>query len=181
MLAAAVLARAWETWRGTLARGVLALAVVTMLLSGVLLNVSEALGRDRRVLVTSEGIELARAIRERTPPHALFAVSMRHNDPVPVLSGRRILVGYPGWLWSQGMAYQELERALRTMLTLDKGAEREFARWGVDYVVIGPEERESFGARDEAFAARYPCVIRTANDRVYAISARAQRAERSPR
>jgi hypothetical protein len=145
-------------------------ATLTLVLSGVLLNVNELLGRDRNVLLTSEELGLARMIRERTPVHALFVTSTRHNDPVSVLSGRRILVGYPGWLWAQGMTYDGLERDRTTILTFGPDAPRLLERYGVDYVVIGEEERRQLGADENAYASRYPCVLRTPNYRVYAVS-----------
>ena len=82
-------------------------------------------------------------------------------------------MGYPGWLWSQGMKYQELENARREIVTLEPDEPRLVARYGIDYVVLGRDERE-LGASDEAFGARYPCVIRTPSYRVYAVSAAAR-------
>ena len=40
-------------------------------------------------------------------------------------------------------------------------------RYGVDFVVIGPSERESFGAREERFAGRYKVAAEGADTRVF--------------
>ena len=144
-------------------------ALASMVLSGLLLNLDEMMGRDRHTLLDREELDLAGMIRQRTPPHALFAAGLRHNHPVPVLSGRRVLIGYPAWLWSQGIDSAAEERDLRTILALAPGAPELIARYGVDYVVIGPEESEKLGANLAAYASRYPCVIRTASYRVFAV------------
>ncbi len=66
------------------------------------------------------------------------------------------------------------ERDLRAILGFAPEAPALLAHYGVDYVVIGPEAREQLGAREEEYAARYPCVIRTAHYRVFAVSQRSQ-------
>jgi len=35
-----------------------------------------------------------------TSPTALFVVADEHNSPIPTLAGRRVLIGYAGWLWT---------------------------------------------------------------------------------
>jgi hypothetical protein len=170
ILAAAVITALWRTLRAPIMRAALGIVVASLMLSGVLVNVNQALGHDRYVLLTREEMDLAREIRERTPPHALIATGMRHNHPVTVLTGRRVLIGYTGWLWSHGLKYAQQESDLRSILAFSPDARRLMSHYGVDYVVIGPEEREQLGAREDDFAARYPCVIRTARYRVFEIS-----------
>ena len=43
-------------------------------------------------------------MRQNTPADAIFAVADEHNSPVPTLSGRRVMSGYPGWLWTYGLS-----------------------------------------------------------------------------
>lgn len=169
ILSAAVITTLWSR-RGPLMRIALAVVVVSLTLSGLLVNLDELLGRDRHLLLTREELDLARAIRERTPPRSMFATGQRHNHPVTVLGGRRVIVGYPGWLWSQGFHYQQEERDLRSILAFSPEARGLMDHYGVDFVAIGPEEREQLGAREDLFAARYPTVIRTAQYRVFAVS-----------
>ena len=47
---------------------------------------------------------LADWVRQNTPADAIFAVADEHNSPVPTLSGRRVMSGYPGWLWTYGLS-----------------------------------------------------------------------------
>jgi uncharacterized membrane protein len=41
--------------------------------------------------------------------------------------------------------------------------------YGVDYVVVGPEEKDRLGADPDAFRAQYPRVIRTDTYEVFDI------------
>jgi hypothetical protein len=44
-------------------------------------------------------------------------------------------------------------------------------RYGVDFVVIGEAERESFAARESAFQERWPLALERAGTRVYDVRA----------
>jgi len=91
--------------------------------------------------VDAKGLQVADWARQNTSPNAVFAVADEHNNPIATLSGRRILVGYSGWLWTYGLAdfVQKgadqrliLEGAPNTADLVDK--------YGISYVLIGPQE-----------------------------------------
>lgn len=68
-------------------------------------------------------------------------------------------MAYRGWLWSHGHDYTALERDVARMYaTADLAL---LARHGVDYVVIGPDERERWRADEQAYARRFPVVKRS--------------------
>jgi uncharacterized membrane protein len=75
-------------------------------------------------------------------------------------------MAYRGWLWSHGYAYQETERDVARMLeTADPTL---LARYGVDYAVVGPDEKENWHATERAFE-RFPVVARSGSCTVYRI------------
>jgi hypothetical protein len=163
LLVAALLERLARRPRRSVLRPLVALLVGALMLSGALETAQTLLGRDRHRLLTVEDIELARRVREETDPASLFVVGLQHNHPVPVLSGRRVLMGYTGWLWSQGIDYAEREREVSEIFAGGPGADALIERYGIDYVVVGPVERERFGVDREAWRARYPLVMKTAS------------------
>jgi uncharacterized membrane protein len=124
-------------------------------------------GRDRNRLLTRDELELASRVRETTDPHAVFLTGQQHNHPVHVMAGRAVVLGYPGWLWSQGYDYAERQRDVASIYALEPGADRLLERYGVDYVVVGPWERGRLGADPDAFRARFPSVIRTDSYEVF--------------
>src|SRR5260370_13630360 len=87
------------------------------------------------------GLKVADWTRANTSPTALFVVADEHNNSIPTLAGRRVLIGYPGWLWTYGMP-DYIQKGEDETLIL-KGAPAAMGlvrRYGVDYVMIGPQE-----------------------------------------
>jgi hypothetical protein len=87
------------------------------------------------------GVRVAAWIRDNTDPRATFLVAHEFNQPVMALGGRRVVVGFTGWLWSYGVSdwytrQQDVERMLRA----DPGTPELVRRYRVDYMVIGPQE-----------------------------------------
>jgi len=67
-----------------------------MLMSGVLEDVNQLLGRDSYSLFNADDIRVAIRVRDETPKDAVFVTGTQNNHPVPVLSGRRVVMGYWG-------------------------------------------------------------------------------------
>ena len=89
----------------------------------------------------SGGLQVADWVRGHTSPTALFVVADEHNSPIPTLAGRRVLVGYPGWLWTYGMPdYVQKGIDETKILRGDPAALDLVRRYGVNYVMIGPQE-----------------------------------------
>ena len=91
------------------ARGATAiLAVVVMVLLGLsgFLDLARAsdYSASTNLFTDTGGLKVAEWARRNTSPTAVFAVANQHNSPIPTLAGRRELVGYPGWLWTYGLA-----------------------------------------------------------------------------
>jgi len=168
VLVASLLVWAWRRF-GPIVRCGLAAVTATLLLSGVLEDVNQLLRRDFYPLFTTEEIHLAARVRDETPPSAVFATGNQNNHPVPVLAGRRVLMGYAGWLFAEGLPWQAREADLRAILAYTAEAEQLMDRYGVDYVVIGPIEREALGANLDAYRRTHLSVIATANYEVFAV------------
>ena len=121
----------------------------------------------------AKGLQVADWVRQNTSPYAVFAVADQHNNPVATLSGRRILVGYPGWLWTYGLAdfVQKgadqkliLEGAPTTTDLVDK--------YGIGYVLIGPQELADPRNANIAYWDQYGTRVYTNGEySVYKVSA----------
>ena len=93
------------------------------------------------LFVDAKGLQVADWVRQNTSPDAVFAVADEHNNPIATLSGRRILVGYPGWLWTYGVA-DFVQKGADQVLIL-QGAQSTpdlVDKYGISYVLIGPQE-----------------------------------------
>ncbi len=58
-------------------------------------------------------LEVAAAVRRRTSPRAVFLTEGQPNDPVAVLAGRPLVLGYAAWLWSYGQPLKARYAAVR--------------------------------------------------------------------
>jgi uncharacterized membrane protein len=158
---AAFLVATWQQSRAPAMRAVVVGVVAALLLSGTLENVHQMLGRDRYMILSAEEIELARRVREATAPRALFVTGLQNAHPVSTMAGRRVVMGYPGWLWTEGIDYAQRERDVRAIYAFAPNAPQLLSTYGVDYVVIGPVEREQLKANVDAFRRQYTRVLGT--------------------
>jgi hypothetical protein len=91
--------------------------------------------------IDSKGLQVADWVRQNTSPDAVFAVADEHNNPIPTLSGRRILVGYPGWLWTYGVADYVQKGADQVLILQGAPTTTDLVdKYGIGYVLIGPQE-----------------------------------------
>jgi uncharacterized membrane protein len=116
-------------------------------------------------------VDVAAAVRRATDPHAVFAAGLQHNHPIPVLSGRRVIMGYPGWMWSQGTDTRQREHDLREIMAMSPSVYELMARYGVDYVVIGPSEKDKLGADLAAYRRTFRTIVKTDNYDVFDVKA----------
>jgi hypothetical protein len=155
ILVSMLLVRAWREQGTLLVRTLIVGVVVTMILTGVLMNMQQLLGRDRIELLSTEEIQLAQEVRDQTDPRAVFVTGTQHNHPVPVLAGRQVLMSYTGWLFAFGIDYDQRLNDLRAIYALGPDAQGLIDKYGIDYVVIGPGERNEFKPNVAQFRARY--------------------------
>ncbi len=164
---AAVLVWAWRRWRGAMARFGLGLVVATLVASPVLEHLHMLEGHTQYRMISTEQLQLAEAVRRTTPPGTVVVTGMQSHDPVMMLSGRRLLMGYWGQLWVSGIPYEARQADVATIYAGGPAAEALIERYGVGAVVVGPDERSSLGANEAWFASRYPLIAQTENWRVY--------------
>lgn len=155
--------------RRMLAGPVLAAALfVALSLSGAL-DVLRALSPVENLrLFDAEQLQVAELIKQRVPPHALVLCAPIHNS-VLALSGRQMVMGYPGHLWSHGIPAEGREHDVKTIYQGGAVAQQLLQQYGIDYVIIGPVETSELQADAEFFAANYQAVIDAVGYRVYRI------------
>jgi hypothetical protein len=111
-------------------------------------------------LVDARGLQLADWVRANTPSDAVFAVADDHNSPIPTLSGRRILIGYPGWLFTYGLSdYVQKETDDKLILAGDPSAPDLIRKYGITYVLIGPQELDPAIGANAAYWAQHGTLV----------------------
>jgi hypothetical protein len=164
-IVALLLARLWEgnVWNRVLA----AVLLVMLTLAGSLDVFALVTQHDEYGEFDREGISFAEAIKQQTPPQAMILHAPLHNTPI-FLTGRRSLMGYPGHIWTHGLIFADRESEIRRIFAGGPDAPDLLAKYGVDYVAVGPQERSSLHA-NETFFGRYQKVLDTGGYRLYKI------------
>ncbi|MDZ4228840.1 MAG: hypothetical protein U1C50_01135, partial [Patescibacteria group bacterium] len=93
-------------------------------------------------------LTVAEAVREVIEPQAVVLTAGNHNHWLPALTGRQIIMGYPGWLWTYGIDYLPREA---NVAKLYQGNDQLLDQYQVDYVVIGPDEKNMWPDLNEAY------------------------------
>jgi hypothetical protein len=161
-LVALLLARVWR--EGAAGRlGAVAAAIVLM--GSGALDVARATVGPSYQIFDRDGIALADMVRDSTEPDAVVLTAPSYNSPI-FLSGRRVFMGYAGFLWANGLPYTEREQELRAIYAGDDSANDLIARNGISYILLGPQERAEL-APDEAFLAQFPVAGEIGQYRLY--------------
>ncbi len=152
----------------------LALVLFVMLTLSGALDVFRGMTSIERVqLFGVPELHVAELIKQKTPPHALMLCAPIHNS-VLALTGRQMLMGYPGHLWSHGINFEAREKEIRAIFKGEPEAEDLLQKNNVDYVVISAIEILNYEANGEFFAEKFPLVIEAEGFRVYNVKEKKQ-------
>ncbi|HZD96452.1 MAG TPA: hypothetical protein VE133_19480, partial [Candidatus Sulfotelmatobacter sp.] len=112
-----------------------------------------------------EGIAIAKVISAQAAPRARVLHAPTYNTPV-FLTGRRSLLGYPGWMWSRGLDFGQRNNDVQRIYSGGPDAAALLRRYGVEYVLVGPEELRTFTV-DEQFLSQYKKLAQAGPYRLY--------------
>jgi hypothetical protein len=167
-LVALLLARLWR--RGAGWRVLAACLLLMQTAAGGLDVWRAAWGATERQEFDDKEIAFAEVVKRVTPPRSLILHAPTYNDPV-YLTGRRTFLGYTGHVWSHGIDYAAREADLKAIYSGSAAAASLIERDGIEYVVVGPLEREELRkegvAVNEAFFNRYEKVGEAGGFRLY--------------
>jgi hypothetical protein len=148
-LVALLLARLWE--QGGLKRLVAVSLFAVVTAAGALDVASILLRPTKHQVFDRAGIQFAEAMKQQTAPRSLVMHAPVHNHPV-FLTGRRSLMGYPGHIWTHGLDYVQRESEIKRVYSGTSDAIGIMRRYGVEYVVVGPHERNIMNVNEQFFA-----------------------------
>ena len=156
---------AWLWNRDRILKIVAGCCLIILIASGAL-DVWRTVSRkiDNKVF-DKDSVAVAEQIKRKTAPNALFLNAPTFNSAV-VLSGRRSLMRYTGHLLSYGIDYGTRESEVKKIYAGDGTAEILLDKYGIEYVLISPEEKSNLTVNEEFFR-RFPVVAEAGQYRVY--------------
>lgn len=157
-------------WRrgGYFRRGLALLLFLGLTLSSVISIYREVYLKHQ--LFSKEEVDWGEWIRYNTDRKSLFLTAPVHNSFVSNLGGRRILMGYQGLLWTQGIDSSKRERVVKKIYLGGLGTERLLTENRIDYVVVGPSERNDLNADEEFLEENFCLVKESKNYLIFAVS-----------
>jgi hypothetical protein len=164
-LVALLLAKWWEMKRRW--RWLAPAALASMTLAGGLDVLRVVTAATEQQEFTPEGIAMAMVISAWAAPQARVLHAPTYNTPV-FLTGRRSLLGYPGWMWSRGLDYGQRYSDLQRIYSGEAEAGALLRQYKVDYALVGPDEVAAFKV-DERFLSQYKKLAEAGPYRLYEI------------
>jgi hypothetical protein len=149
-------------------------ALGSMILAGGLDVLRVISGAEENQEFDTAGIAMAELITRETAPRAVVLHAPTYNSPV-FLTGRRSLLGYPGWMWSRGLDDSQRHAEILRMYAGAADAEALLRRYQVDYVLAGPAELSSLNVNQQ-FWSRYPKLAEFGPYRLYKTNIAQERA-----
>jgi hypothetical protein len=111
-------------------------------------------------------VDLVAAAVRRLPVEARFAGFPTYNHPL-LLNGRKMVCGYGGHLWTQGIDSTEVESKLRDLM-LGKGDWQKAAReLRVRYLFWGNPEKANYAASTKPWEKQLPLVAQGSWGSIY--------------
>ena len=107
-------------------------------------------------MYNSNDLVLARELRERSEPNETIITAPLHNNPFINFSGRNILLGYKGWLWTYGLDYSEVQKDMMQILAGGDKAEALIEKYNVKFVIIDPSLQLEWKTNTLYFEERFP-------------------------
>ncbi len=100
-------------------------------------------GRPGFGIADRSTVDLVGAGVRKLPVSARFASYPTYNHPL-LLNGRRVVMGYPGHLWSQGFKYGEIENQLGSLMRGEPNWRAKASALGVRYLFWGALEKTNY-------------------------------------
>jgi hypothetical protein len=133
-------------------------------------------GQNRWLLVDHDGRRFAERVQQFVPPDQRILTTGEHNNPVSMLSGRPVVRGYPGWLWTYGWNIYPLDQDIYSIWLGTGDVAALLRRHGIAYIAV----REAYAGQAlsyrepadpdwQALAGKYPVVAREGGWLLFAV------------
>lgn len=127
-------------------------------------------GQQSYPFLTKKEQVFAGLVKANVPEDAVILTASKHNHPVSTLSGRKVLMGYPGWLWSYGIDYAARQEEIEAIFAGQAESLSLMQKYGVGYLVIGPDELLQYSVNQDYFNRSFPLLINYENWKVYIVT-----------
>lgn len=111
------------------------------------------------VIFSVESLKLAEYVKENITEGDLILTGNSHLNPIASLTGRPVLEGFPGWLWTRGINYHQREEDIRNYYQNPEKYDQIIDKYQIKYILLDDQVRYDFGADLGVFQQLYPEVF----------------------
>ncbi len=156
--------------RGLTGKVMSGVLVALMTISGgVDLVKSLHITKESHVMLSRDQMELARQLREISQPTDILLTPDAHLHFATTFSGRGVLMGYRGWLWTHNIDYGERERDIRHIYQGTEDAQDLMEKHRVGFVVVDDQAIRDYGAKRSFFEDHFEKVLSSQWGDIYRI------------
>ena len=121
--------------------------------------------------LSKEEFDLAEQFRGlRHSAESLVLIAPKHNHWITTLTGNPVLMGYPGWLWTWGIAFATREAEVNEILLGGPRATELLAKYPVEYVALDDHDTANKQPVNiNFFRAHYPVLMEHGSWHVFSI------------
>jgi len=148
---------------------IIAIVLITFTISTGFVSVIREMTLSWKI-ANQSSIMIATKIKQKTNPEGIFLTSDEHNHPVSMLAGRKILLGYRGWLWTHGIDYSQTVTDIELMFAGTPRTLDLLKKYRIKYIYIGENERKKWQANLEFFDQHFPKIISDPNVSIYQVN-----------
>lgn len=156
-------------WQRQLGHRIAVVCLIVVLTASGFIDLWRVTRTDRleNQLWSNEDFAIAAQFRDISRPTDRVLASDQHNHWVSTQTGRQVLLGFRGWMWTYGINYSTVERDMRTMFAGGPEAERLFEQYDLSFVVIGGSELGDWQANESYFQSNHYLELQNHIYRVY--------------
>lgn len=92
-------------------------------------------------IYAGKDFKLAEFIKNNTAKDAIFLSVDKFDNPAVTLAGRKIILGFRGWIWTHGLDFTQREQDVRFMLS-GQADEQLFKKYHISYVILFNEQSD---------------------------------------
>jgi len=148
-------------WKKSIPLKILAVSIFVALTASGSLDLFYLLNfkKHTHVMIDYKNVALAQEFKSMSNPHENVLSSDYHLHWVPVLTGRPIVMGYRGWLWSYGINYGKREEDIKKIYQGNDNAMDLLNIYKISYVIVGPEEKNAYLINQTFFRNNFPILL----------------------
>jgi hypothetical protein len=112
-------------------------------------------------------VKLAEWVKNNTSPNSIWLTSAKHNHWLFNLTGRQAVMTYPGWLWTHGYDYGEVEKDVGAMFRT--GDRETLKKYRVDYIVLDYSAKKKLKASEAVLLKNFKIVKKSSQYTIFSV------------